>query len=85
MASGRLEIRVDAERQQKLAAIARQRGLPLSAVVREMIDRAYEDVARAERLAAARRIADAALEDVTNPAELSRQLDEQRGRYPDLH
>jgi hypothetical protein len=79
VASGRLEIRVDAELQEKLAAIARQRGRPLSAVVREMIDRAYEDVAREERLAAAYRPCRA--RGRPRSSRLSRQLDERRGRY----
>ena len=84
MTSERIEVRLDGERKRKLNAIARQRGVPVAAVVREMIDLLYEDSRREERFAAARRIIASAIEDVPDPAELNRQLDERRGRYEDL-
>lgn len=84
MTSERVEIRLDGERKRRLNAIARQRGLPVAAVVRDMIDVLYEDARRDERFAAARRIIASAIEHVPEPAELSRELDERRGRYEDL-
>ena len=39
----RLELRLDSERRRKLAEIAQARGVPLSQVVRDLIDRAYEE------------------------------------------
>jgi hypothetical protein len=84
MTTGRLEVRLDAERQRKLSELAHQRGTTVAAVVREMIDLLYEEAGREERLAAARRIIAAELEDVPAPAELNRELDDRRGRYAAL-
>ena len=84
MTTGRLEVRLDAERQRKLSEIAHQRGTTVAAVVREMIDVLYEEAGLEERFAAARRIIAAEIEDVPAPPELNRQLDERRGRYETL-
>jgi len=51
----------------------------MAAVIREMIDRAYEEVCREERRRAALEIAALDLEDVPDPETLSRQLDETYG------
>ena len=83
MANERLEVRLDSERHRKLSEIAGQRGMTLSALVREMIDRASEDSERAERLRAAMQIINANVEDVPDPETLSRQLDETNA-LPDL-
>jgi predicted DNA-binding protein len=76
MTTERLEVRLGAEHRRKLDALAKARGRPVSAVIREAIDWAYEEDLRERRLAAARRIAAAALEDVPDPETLKRQLDE---------
>lgn len=39
----RLELRLDKERKRKLAQIAEARGIPLSQVVRDLIDQAYNE------------------------------------------
>lgn len=72
----RLEVRLDAEHRRKLDEIARARGKPASAVIRDAIDWAYEADLRETRIAAARRIGELAIEDVPDPETLSRQLDE---------
>jgi hypothetical protein len=80
----RLEVRLDAEHRRKLTEITARRGAPISVIVRDMIDQAYEEVAREERLRAAREIAQFEIEDVPDPDELSRQLDSTHD-LPDLH
>jgi hypothetical protein len=85
MVSARLEVRLDPEYKQKLDEVVRMRGTPVSALVREMIDRLYDDAWREKRHAAALRLVGMEIEDVPDPDELSRQLDERRGRYPDLY
>ncbi len=79
MPSQRLEVRLDEERRRRLEAILAARGAPMAAVVREMIDRTYEEICREERRRAALELAALALEDVPAPEVLSRQLDETHG------
>lgn len=74
MVADRLEVRLDAERRRKLAAIAAARRAPVSDLVRELIDRAYEETTRAERLRAAEELGQMEVEDVPDPDTLSRQL-----------
>jgi hypothetical protein len=59
------------------------RGAPVSKVVRALIDHAYEEIQREERMQAASRIGQMQLEDVPDPEELCAQLDETHGS-PDL-
>jgi hypothetical protein len=64
-------------------------------ILRQMIDRLYDEVQReepfdsekrrAERHAAVERLVAMEIEDLPDPDELNRQLDERRGRYPDLY
>lgn len=84
MVSDRLEVRLDPEYRQKLDEIVRMRGASVSALIREMIDQFHEETGLEQRLAAVQRIAASEIEEVPHPEELSRQLDERRGRYPDL-
>lgn len=74
MVSERLEVRLDAERRQKLAELAAARHLSISDAVREAIDKAYEDVKRQRRLELIRRIGELNIEDVPDPETLSKQL-----------
>lgn len=76
MATERLEVRIDSEQRRKLDTVARERAVPVSHVVRAMIEEAYEAVMLQRRLEAVRRIAALEVEDVPDPEELSRQLDE---------
>ncbi len=75
MATERLEVRLDRERRRKLSELATARGAPISAVVRGMIDQAYEEALRASRVRAAQELARLAVEDVPDPETLSRQLE----------
>ena len=76
MVTERLEVRLDPDQRRKLAELAETRRAPVAAVVRELIDAAY-DAARRDRLRRGLEvIANANVEDVPDPDELSRQLDE---------
>jgi hypothetical protein len=76
MVTERLQVRLDPEDRLKLEKLAEQEQISVSETVRKLIDRAYEDYMRERRLAAVRRIATANVEDVPEPEELNRQLDE---------
>ncbi len=45
----RLEVRLDPERRSRLEELAREKGAPISEVVRQLIDDAYEEIDRARR------------------------------------
>lgn len=75
MVTERLEVRLDRERRRKLSELAAAHGAPVSEVVRQMIDQAYEEALRLRRLHAARELARLAVEDVPDPETLSRQLE----------
>lgn len=75
MVTDRLEVRLDRERRRKLAELAETKGAPVSDVVREMIDQAYEEALQVRRLRAARELAGLAIEDVPAPEVLSHQLE----------
>jgi hypothetical protein len=74
MASERYEIRLDKEHRARLGELAATYGVPGSTVVKELIDKAYEEKARERRLAAARRIAELEVEDVPDMKTLRKQL-----------
>lgn len=74
MLTKRLEVRLDEERERKLVALAERRRVSSAAVVRALIDDAYEEIALARRLAAVDRIASMNIEDMPEPDELSRQM-----------
>ena len=75
MPADRLEVRLDPERKRKLAELAQERRMALSDLVRQMIDRTYEERLRERRLQAARELAALAIEDVPDPETLKRQLE----------
>ena len=74
MVGERLEVRLDAEHRRKLAELAEAKDAALSDVIRNMIDRAYDETLRERRHRAVRRIRQLAVEDVPDPETLSRQL-----------
>jgi predicted DNA-binding protein len=77
MVAERYELRLDAEHKQKLRDLAEKRGASAPQVLRSLIDEAHEEeVARAHRLAAVRRLSELAIEKMPDPEELSRQLEE---------
>ena len=47
--TNRLDVRLDSEHRRRLEELAEENGVPISEVVRRLIDGAYEDVLRARR------------------------------------
>ena len=84
MSTGRLEVRLDQERRRKLRELAAEQGTPVSETVRCLIDTAYEDSLGARRKRAARELGRLEIEDVPDPATLTRQLEAAHGPG-DLH
>ncbi len=76
MVKPRLEVRLDENHRRKLDSLLETTGLTPSTVVREAIDLMYEVKARERRRRAVEAIANMELEDLPDPEELSRQLDE---------
>ena len=72
----RLEVRLDLEHRSRLDEIARDRGAPISEVVRALIDDAYEELDRGRRLMAAERLASYSVDVPEDPQELSRILED---------
>jgi predicted DNA-binding protein len=79
MLERRLQILIDEDRHRRISAVARERGVPVSVVVREAIDRGIPDP-EGRRSSAARRILEAGDMPVPEPDELKRELDQLRGR-----
>jgi uncharacterized protein (DUF1778 family) len=76
MRTERIEVRLDPDTRGKLEEVAAVRGLSISELVRDLIERSREEeVACAARLAVAR-IRQMEIEDVPEPAELEWQLSE---------
>src|SRR5437879_401474 len=67
MVAQRLDVRLDEEYRRKLGAIASSRGARISDAVRELIDQAYEEVQRADRMRAAIALGELEIEDVPDP------------------
>ena len=76
MTMQRLDIRLDGDRRQKLQELAADQGTPVSELIRRLIDQAYEERMSDQRMVAARELSAMAIEEMPDPEELSRQLDE---------
>lgn len=72
----RLDVRLDAERRRRLEELVAERGVPISDVVRRLIDDAYEDVMRKRRRKAVERLVSLNAERPPDAAELSKILEE---------
>ena len=71
----RLDVRLDAERRRRLEELVEERGVPISEVVRCLIDNAYEDIVRVRRKQAVERLIGLNVEDPPDPEALSRELE----------
>ena len=71
----RLDVRLDAERRRRLEELVAERGMPISEVVRRLIDDAYEDVMRRRRMEAVERMVNLNVEHLPDAATLSRELE----------
>jgi predicted transcriptional regulator len=81
MTTERLEVRLDSDLKKKLDQIAEIREETISDVVRQLIANAYEDAMLERRLLAVQRIAEANVEEMPDPEELARQMN---NRYDDI-
>ena len=71
----RLDVRLDEERWRRLEELVETRGVPISDVVRTLIDDAYEDVMRERRRQAVERLVSLEVEDPPDATKLSRELE----------
>ena len=80
--ANRLEVRLDPERRSRLEELAREKGAPISEVVRQLIDDAYEVIDRERRLRAVARMAAMEIDVPEDPQEISRILNEAHNPGP---
>ena len=73
--TNRLDVRLDFEHRRRLEELAQENGVPISEVVRRLIDVGYEDVLRARRKQAIERLIGLNVEDPPEPDTLSRELE----------
>ncbi len=71
----RLDVRLDAERRRRLEELVEERGVPISEMVRCLIDDAYEGVVQERRRQAVERLTRLEVEDPPDAATLSRELE----------
>ena len=71
----RLDVRLDVEHRRRLEELVKERGSPISDVVRCLIDDAYEAILRVRRKQAIERLIALNVEDPPNPDTLSRELE----------
>ena len=71
----RLDVRLDAERRQRLEAMAKDRGIPISDVIRRLIDDAYEAILQERRWQAVEQLVSLEVETPPDPETLSRELE----------
>ena len=74
MTTPSLDIQLDPEHRRKLAELSATRGTTVEDMIGELIDRAYDDVETARRLALVAEIGRLAIEDPPDPATMSAQL-----------
>ena len=73
--ASRLDVRLDPERRHRLEEMARAQGVPISDVIRSLIDDAYEGILRERRRKAVDRLVSLGVEDPPEPEALSRELE----------
>ena len=73
--TSRLDVRLEAEHRRRLEELAQEKGMPISDVVRFLIDGAYEEIMRERRREAAERLIGLNVEDPPDPDILSRELE----------
>lgn len=74
----RLEVRLDPDTSRMLRVLEEQFGQRPSDVTRRGIRLAYDEATRERRMEAARRLGSMEIEDVPDPDELARQMNEER-------
>jgi hypothetical protein len=71
----RLDVRLDPERRKRLEEMARDRGVPISDVIRGLIDEAYEGILRERRRKAVDHLVSLEVEDPPDPQALCQELE----------
>ena len=71
----RLDVRLDSEQRRRLEELVEERGVPISEVVRCLIDDAYEGIVQERRRQAVERLVGLEVEDPPDAATLSRELE----------
>ena len=71
----RLDVRLNTEQRRRLEELVAEQGKPISEVVRQLIDDAYEDAMRKRRLEAVERMVNLNIEDLPDAVTLSRELE----------
>jgi len=75
MTTKRLDVRLDQKHHKKLQELAAHEGVPVSEIIRRLIDRIYEDdILKPRRILAAKRLGEMEVEDMPDPDTLNRQL-----------
>ncbi len=74
--ASRLDVRLDPSRRQRLEELARERGVPISVLIRNLIDDAYDGVVLERRRRAVKRLVDLEVEKPPDPGMLSREMEE---------
>ena len=78
-----MQVLLDKQRYEKVARLARRRGVPAAAVIRDAIDQLPDEDEWAVRRRALEAILAAdPIEVPHDPADLRRELNEARGRFP---
>ena len=73
--ASRLDVRLDPERRQRLEEMARDQGVPISDVIRSLIDDAYEGILRERRRKAVDHLVSLEVEDPPDPQTLCQELE----------
>ena len=73
--TNRLGVRLDSEHRQRLEELAQENGVPISELVRRLIDGAYADVLRTRRKQAVEKLIGLNLEEPPSPETLARELE----------
>jgi predicted DNA-binding protein len=73
--ASRLDVRLDPERRQRLEEMARALGVPISDVIRGLIDDAYESILRERRRKAVDHLVSLEVEDPPDPQALCQELE----------
>ena len=74
--ASRLDVRLDPSRRQRLEEMAREKGVPISALIRSLIDDAYDGVLLERRKRAVEELVGLGVEETPDSGELGRELEE---------
>jgi hypothetical protein len=73
--ASRLDVRLDPTRRQRLDEMAREKGVPISDVIRSLIDDSYASILLERRRQAVEQLINLGVEEPPDPEALSRELE----------